>query len=110
MQRMRLVQAFFVAPGKLLTCGHVIKNTHLDPKNIIIHYNQQDFPIVQILKYLPAPYPDLALLQIAFTEHPFVYWDQRVEPRDPLYAYGFSKKFSSGEPMTLEAVRIGADQ
>jgi len=54
---------FFVAPGLILTCAHVVKKAKSEELPINIHWKDQDYP-VQVKSLLPDTYPDLALLSV----------------------------------------------
>jgi hypothetical protein len=87
----------FVAPGLLATCAHVVPPVPSDPvagdAQYVVFSGGQRLP-AQVLVCDPVDaaaelysYPDVALLQVPFTDHPCI----RVAERDPgpsLYAYG----------------------
>ncbi len=79
---------FFVAPGKIITCAHVIEES--PRQNIAIHWRNRIYT-PEILYLRSSPYPDLALLQIHIgeDEHHCVLLHEEVEIGDQLYAYGF---------------------
>jgi hypothetical protein len=93
---------FFVAPGLVLTCAHVVEKAESDVTRITVHYGGKRCRVQKIECY-PKPYPDLALLHIDLREHPCVYLDASVEPRDQLYSYGYTEKHLAGESTTLES-------
>jgi tetratricopeptide (TPR) repeat protein len=104
---------FFVAPGLILTCTHVIKNTLGEASAIKVHHHGILLPVLEITKAFPLPYPDLALLRIIGLDHPCVYLDENISPYDPLYSYGYTDDHPDGESLTVESegwVRLGIDQ
>jgi Trypsin-like peptidase domain/TIR domain len=104
---------FFVAPGLILTCAHVVQTAHennlpievwtWDGQSIglgsIDIYLLEKIPIKDTLpgqkfQYL---YPDLALLLVKLTDHPCVYLDAQVSSGNQLYVYGYPDNFPSGD-------------
>ena len=73
---------FFVAPGLILTCAHVVRDAR--PGAIDVFWNGQSYP-VRLKAYQPAPDgPDLALLAIDLQEHPCVWLHEGATPFDAL--------------------------
>lgn len=87
---------FFVAPGHILTCAHVVKSAQTDTSNIKVEKDDRKFS-VKFLTLRPTPYPDLALLMIDFSEHPCVYLHEAVDISDELYSYGYTDKYPDGD-------------
>lgn len=86
---------FFVAPGKILTCHHVVK----DSKNDIVRVcwqNQEDFAEAVIERSLPEF--DLALLSFSspIVDLACVYLDESFQADDSLYIYGYPDDFFQG--------------
>src|SRR5262245_47336124 len=85
---------FFVAPGLVLTCAHVVQAAHEARQQVTIGLAGESYP-ADIVGYHARPYPDLALLQVDVDEyveladHPYVAVDSDVEPGDNLYTFGF---------------------
>lgn len=92
---------FFVAPGKVLTCAHVVEAAQKNPGLIQLSFNGRELKVLG-LNCLPKPYPDLALLSVDVRDHPCAYLDPSVESRDPLYAYGYMREFPGGASVTVE--------
>ena len=92
---------FFVAPGLILTCAHVVGNIKSDRISVTIQWRDYK-DIAKILYLLPAPYPDLALLELENTPstHPCVFLHEEVRTNDNLYSYGYPKLYS-GDPSTF---------
>ncbi len=92
---------FFVAPGQILTCAHVIKAAEQTPVNVRWQ-QQEDFLEAAVEKVLPSV--DLALLR--FTPRsdvnlPCVYLDTALKSGDELYLFGYpDQDFPDGCPVT----------
>lgn len=97
---------FFVAPGLILTCAHVIDDAFKSnaPITIYCNYNQQTVPARQISKddVFPEPYPDLAFLRVDNSDHPCVLLGGEIRSFTDLYSYGYTKDFPGGESTTVE--------
>jgi HEAT repeat protein len=89
---------FFVAPGLILTCAHVLKAAQSDLSPITIYWNGQSYP-AQITKLQQDH--DLALLQVHLSDHPCVYLHEEAIPFDALYSYGYPDDYPSGDPATF---------
>ncbi len=87
---------FFVAPGLILTCAHVIGDK--PSGDIEAHWNGQAYP-AQITSCDVDH--DLALLSVSIKEHPCVLLREEVSPFDSLYCYGYTDQYSAGEPATF---------
>lgn len=106
---------FFVAPGQLLTCAHVVQIAQ--EKNLpveVYSWDNQSLGQVYVnkekyfLEAIPVKdaitdpklanlYPDLALLEVTQQNHPFVYLDSRVSYNDALFSYGYTETYPSGD-------------
>jgi hypothetical protein len=91
---------FFVAPGLVLTCAHVVTNTPAH-STLTITWKQQSLP-ARLAKSSDVAYPDLALLDVDFTDHPCIYLLNDAQPFDRLYSYGYPDNYPYGDPATLE--------
>ena len=92
---------FFVAPGFILTCAHVVENAHSSKMAVSVQWAGQSY-IAKIGRFRDKPYPDLALLKIDdLTNHPCVYLHQEVRVGDDLYSYGYTDKYPDGDPTTF---------
>ena len=113
---------FFVAPGMVLTCAHVVKTAR--EKSIAVEAylwdgasigmaSIQKFLLDEItipslggpLKYL---YPDLALLQVDQKNHPCVYFDTSVRSGDVLLSFGYTQFYPHGD--TSRFTYVGESQ
>ncbi len=98
---------FFVAPGLILTCRHVVKDMGDRPIPVIWTSQHQNHRAV--VKQLPTePDVDLALLAVQepIPDHPCVYLGGAVQSGDRLYAYGYPKDSPEGSPATFETEGI----
>jgi superfamily II DNA or RNA helicase/tetratricopeptide (TPR) repeat protein len=97
---------FFVAPGLVLTCAHVV----VDAGAIGVKVPWREGQLTAALDryYPPAQagrtsglWPDIALLRVDLDDHPCVLLDPAVGIWDELYGFGYSEKFPEGEPLTV---------
>jgi hypothetical protein len=106
--------SFFVAPGLILTCAHVVKGEteqqrSAQPVEAYWHWGGQDFS-AQIQEFLPNPYPDLALLSIDdLPEHPCVYLSRDTQLDDKLYSYGYVEGYPNGDPAYFDYEGLSRD-
>lgn len=104
---------FFVAPGLIMTCFHVIANAYQKSQEINVWRTEegQEKEYTATIEKLPADTTkvDLAVLRLeGITEHVCV----KIDPKDlaiadKLYAFGYTRitqttKETRGEPVTLE--------
>jgi tetratricopeptide (TPR) repeat protein len=94
---------FFVSPGLILTCAHVVKG--LGDKSIQVRWqNQENWAEAVVEKSLSDPY-DLALLRVILptdVDPPCVYLGEEVQSRDKLYLFGYPDEGDpQGEPRTF---------
>lgn len=92
---------FFVAPGQLLTCAHVVRSAAGQDDLLRIDYAGQTHA-ARLLRVLEGPFPDLALLSVDVPDHPAVLLAPDVAPGTRLYAFGFTERYPGGEPATVE--------
>jgi hypothetical protein len=107
----RLGTGFFVAPGLILTCAHVVESARHDAAGIKVHCDGESYRVRRIAEFLDTfhypdlktSYPDLALLQTDFVEHPCVYLDPAVNYSDELVAQAaYTSDYPGGESTTVE--------
>jgi hypothetical protein len=97
---------FFVLPGLLLTCRHVVVGADGRPlANIPIRTSLGKEINVRDCKISATPDPDLALLSVDLRDHACVLLDRTVNPDSPLFGYGFpaTSAIVRGEPVTGKA-------
>lgn len=97
---------FWISPGKVLTCAHVIQ----PDKAYSLRWDNLQLPAASISRYPEEgnpgeyPFPDLALIEIlgAPPPHPCARLNIRLRPFDRLYAPAFTRARPSGEPISGE--------
>ena len=99
---------FFVAPGRILTCAHVVKVAQPNSDMVEVFWDGQSHPVRIMQLVLDA---DLALLQVDLKDHCCVLLSQEDMPFDHLYSYGYPDDRPGGDPatFTLEAEDFGAE-
>jgi hypothetical protein len=80
---------FFVAPGLILTCAHIIQDAQIRNVPAEVIWRGQTTP-AEIRGIRNPPYPDLALLRVDAFNYPCVLLDKEVDIFGELYSYGFS--------------------
>jgi tetratricopeptide (TPR) repeat protein len=106
---------FFVAPGEVLTCAHVLRAARQKNPIVEVIYNGHAYPIpIEQITLLPEPFPDLALLtlqatraptarlQEGFPEHPCVALQDQADIGQPFWTFGHTQEHPEGEPTSLE--------
>ncbi|PSB59944.1 hypothetical protein C7B61_18320, partial [filamentous cyanobacterium CCP1] len=92
---------FFVAPGLILTCAHVVKAL-VAPNRVRVRWQQQlDFAEAELVQRVPEL--DLALLQFTprDADLPCVYLDEVLQVGQNLYFFGYpDEDFEHGCPVT----------
>jgi eukaryotic-like serine/threonine-protein kinase len=92
---------FFVAPGRLLTCAHVVEAAWPD-KAVEVHWAGRTIPgQIEREHYRPKPGPDLALLRIEMVDHPCVLLHEAYTLGDEMLAFGYPIGSTIGDPVTL---------
>lgn len=103
---------FFVAPGWILTCAHVVQEAKGAPVQVRWQ-KQENWAQALVERSLPKPY-DLALLRVIFptdANPPCVYLDESVHSRDPLYLFGYpDQDFPNGCPVTFNCEGLTGDE
>jgi Trypsin-like peptidase domain len=102
---------FFVAPGSILTCAHVVDGAGESPIQVMWN-NQENWAQAIVVRLLPKPY-DLALLKVDIpigANPPCVYLSSEIQSRDPLYLFGYpDKDFPNGCPATFGCEGLTGD-
>ena len=104
---------FFVAPGWILTCAHVVKEAKGEPIQVRWQ-NQENWAQAVVERSIADPY-DLALLQVTLPANanpPCVYLDEEmIRSRDPLYLFGYpDQDFPNGCPVTFNCEGLTGDE
>src|SRR5713101_1040919 len=92
---------FFVAPGIVLTCAHVIEAAQKGNTPIEVSWNGQTAQ-AHIQELRNVSYPDLALLQVSLVAHPCVLLHGEAEPFSQLYSYGYPDIEAGGASTTFD--------
>jgi Trypsin-like peptidase domain len=93
---------FFVAPGLILTCNHVVREAGEISIDVMWN-NQKNLAQAKVDKSFPDC--DLALLKVdppINVEQPCVYLGEEFQPFDKLYLFGYSNEFPDGSPVTID--------
>ncbi len=93
---------FFVAPGKVLTCAHVVEAAQQQKLPIEITWNGQTLP-AQIQQFRDVETTDLALLDVNLTDHPCVLLYGGAQPQNHLYSFGFPDIEPQGASTTFKS-------
>ena len=97
---------FFVAPGLILTCAHVVKGKYDKSDEIDVFWASSSQSYTAQIKNLKSDNDsDLALLKLNCDglEHPYVCLDDSYpELKDKLYTFGYPKDHSGGDSLTLD--------
>jgi Trypsin-like peptidase domain/Tetratricopeptide repeat len=103
---------FFVAPGLILTCAHVVRRQVNEPVKIRWQ-NNENWAEASVENVLPDPY-DISLLRVNLPidgNHPCVFLDKMIESRDPLYLFGYpDEDFPNGCPATFNCEGLTGDE
>jgi hypothetical protein len=98
---------YFVAPGLLLTCAHIVRDA--GGQLIQVIWQEQGFEAV--VSEVTSKDIDLALLKLQGTvfEHPCALLDTAIEPGDSLYTFGYPDDFPEGATITLQSEGLAFD-
>lgn len=92
---------FFVAPGLILTCFHVVKASRAQNRPIVGWWQNQKY--IATIERLPDSEVDLALLRLDDIPHthPCLRLDEFICVGDELYTFGYTREYLNGEPATF---------
>jgi Trypsin-like peptidase domain/TIR domain len=94
---------FFVAPGLVLTCAHVVEDAQKNSTPVEVHWKAQERTLpAQIEKFDDVSKTDLALLKVDINDNPCVLLYDAAEPRDFLYSFGYPDTEPTGASTTFE--------
>lgn len=90
---------FFVGPGMVLTCAHVVKPRPEEKLPIKVVYKNKAYTPAKISAQdiLLSDYPDLAILKVKISNHPCVYLDGEYADDHEFYSYGYAANQPDGE-------------
>ncbi|MBI3410174.1 MAG: trypsin-like peptidase domain-containing protein [Planctomycetes bacterium] len=94
---------FFVAPGIVLTCAHVIEIVSRSHPISVISSNSSYPALVDQDSLREPPFPDLVLLRIPEKENPCVLLSEPISPGDALFIYGYPLDHPAGDVTTAES-------
>jgi trypsin-like peptidase/TIR domain-containing protein len=100
---------FFVAPGLVLTCAHVVEAAQEGNLPIQVSWHDQTF-LAHIQEYRDSKYPDLALLKVNLSNHPCVLLHEGAEPFSELYSFGYPDLDPRGASTTFETEGWAGDK
>lgn len=83
---------FFIAPGQVLTCAHVVQAEFSRGASVDVTWQNQHFS-ARIAAFHPNPHQDLALLSLDTTDHPCVWLHAAVDIDDSLWCYGYPDEY-----------------
>jgi len=97
----RLGTGFFVAPGRILTCAHVLAQAQ-GPVSVTWRRRAYEAIVLEVLEQ-PSK-PDLALIGLdePWPDHDCVFLDEHASVHDLLHTFGYTQDYRSGESVILE--------
>jgi hypothetical protein len=91
---------FFISPGIILTCSHVIDGENKD-KAVQITWKGVQYSAF-IVNITEVDYPDLCVLSLKDKiDHPCVLLDEEIEVGDNVYTYGYTSEYKEGDSALL---------
>jgi Trypsin-like peptidase domain len=103
--RDRLGTGFFVAPGLILTCAHVLGERNANKQKVAFRWNgvEENGTIERLLPD-PCPedqiFPDIALISHGLPQTPCVLLEAGYGEGDALYSWGYSSLAPAGESLS----------
>lgn len=91
---------FFIAPGIILTCAHVVENYTNNRVPIPVWWEDKKCS-GNISSISTGPYPDIALISADIENHPCTFLHSAIEIGDGLYTFGYSDEYPAGDSITL---------
>jgi hypothetical protein len=91
---------FFVAPGLVLTCAHVVRSAWPD-ETVEVHWMEREIPGHIIPEHFRPNDLDLALLRVELADHPCVLLHEAYTLGDEMLAFGYPIGSTIGDPVTL---------
>ncbi|MEH2272662.1 MAG: serine protease [Nostoc sp.] len=108
----KLGTGFFVAPGLILTCAHVVSQSAGQSVNVYWEHQKETYTaVLDKQQSVDVEKIDLALLKLngIVPSHSCVYLDTLAETGNKLYSYGYADrgelregKVPNGEPVSFE--------
>ncbi|MFD0583688.1 trypsin-like peptidase domain-containing protein [Dactylosporangium darangshiense] len=88
---------FFVAPGLVLTCAHIVRNAFEAGEVPSITWQGVTVTGTYTDVVPTGEYPDTALIAVSFRDHSIAVFDEQVAPHDRLYAFGHTDEVPAGD-------------
>jgi len=101
-QRKKVGTGFFVSPGRVVTCAHVLSERSASGQAVEVEWGTERFT-AKLIKLFPDPcpetdiFPDIAVLEFPGTTHPIVYLDEEFAKGDLVSSWGYSDLRPGGE-------------
>jgi len=100
---------FFVAPGRVLTCAHVVEAAGPD-QAVEVHWAGKTIRGQIVPEYFRPANFDLALLRVDLADHPCVLLHEAYTLGDEMLAFGYPLGSTTGDPVTLVSEDWQRDQ
>ena len=101
---------FFVAPGLIITCAHVVR----EAKDELINVRWQNQDYTAVIENLPEDPEkvDLALLRFSDSvpDHSCVSLDEDAKNGDQLYTFGYTDDYPNGDPSDFIYIDLTGDE
>ncbi|GER82683.1 hypothetical protein KTAU_13200 [Thermogemmatispora aurantia] len=98
---------FFVGPGLILTCAHVIPSVHKATSSLQIYWQERYYEAAITTVSTDDSSPDrdldLALLTVPLEDHPCVLLCGEAQPYSRLYTYGYPGSVPGGTSFIFDA-------
>ncbi len=91
---------FFVAPGLVLTCAHVVEAAGPD-QSVAVHWAGRTLPGQIVPEHFRPANSDLALLRVEPADHPCVLLHEAYTLGDEMLAFGYPLGSTVGDPVTV---------
>lgn len=102
---------FFVAPGIVVTCHHVLRLGDLPSEEAgadisVVSATGETYEVLDTRERSPIEHDDLVILRVEPAHgHPLVLLDTGLRERDPLHTHGFPEEHPNGTSTSLAAER-----
>src|SRR5207249_2692954 len=112
----RTGSGFFVGPGTVVTCKHVLQSIDFDQAGAvglirIEGLNGEPYVVRQVRHVSPNKVEDLAVLRVdPANGHPCVLLDQGLNPGDDIHTFGYTALHNEGIPLSLENEGLAGDK
>jgi hypothetical protein len=103
---------FFVAPGMILTCYHVVREAKYNGLAIAVYWCDREYTAeIEKLPADPEKF-DLALLKLVdFTvNHSHLFLHEDIQHQDRLYTIGYTDDYPKGDPRDFTYIGLTGDK